>query len=86
MQKNVNYRKECPNATSMCPAPDQNIPVQSYSPFTMVTLTVTVSYTVPTSSLVTILKEHAEAKKMNHKLIEKSMWHNQNKMMLCSQG
>ena len=48
------YRKDCPNWTSTSPVPDQ---IPAYSVYTTVTQTVAVSYVVPHSSLVTILKE-----------------------------
>ena len=62
------HRKHCPNSPGTHSALDQNIPGQTYRPPTTVTQTVTTSYTVPQSSLVTILKQFARAKQMNHQL------------------
>ena len=58
------YRKYCPNSTGTSQIPEQT-PTNS-SP-SAVTQTVTASYVVPQSSLVTILKELVNAKQTNRK-------------------
>ena len=59
------YRKDFPNSAGKDPGLDQNMPVQPYSPPTTVTQTMTASYVVLTSSLVTIFRELAKAKQTN---------------------
>ena len=84
VQTKDHIRKDCPISTSSSQPPDQSIPVKSYSPPITVTQTVTASYTVPQSSLVTILQE-LNAMQMNYQLRKMSEWHKQNKSLPCSQ-
>ena len=60
-----NYRKDCPTSAGTSPSLDQNMPVQFYSPPTTVTQTVTASYAVSQTGLVTIQKELAEVNQTN---------------------